>query len=77
MAYTMIDDAAYEVQKKMKKEKRRVFLENMKSFHHRIVARFLRKRGWVAFYLEEEARTCKDMCWLKLYQSEELKNKKA
>ncbi len=71
MAFTMIDDAVYEVQKNMKKESRRVFFKNFKTIHHRIVARFLRKRGWVVFYLEEEARKCKDMCWLKLYQDEE------
>lgn len=71
MVYNMIDDAAYEVQKNMRKEKRRVFCENIKSFHHRIMARFLRKRGWVVFYLEEEARACKNVCWLKLYQDSE------
>lgn len=52
----------------MRKEKRHVVFKNAKSFHHRIMAKYLRKRGWVVFYLEEEARTCKDMCWLKLYQ---------
>ena len=52
------------------------WLRNAKSFHHRIMARFLRKRGWVAFYLEEQARTCKGgVCWLELYQSEEKRGK--
>jgi len=32
--------------------------------------KFLRKRGWVVFYLEEEYRECKQVCWLKLYLSE-------
>ena len=32
---------------------------------------YLRKRGWVVFYLEKQHRECKDMCWLKLYQQEE------
>ena len=54
-----------------KKESRRVFWNNAKSFHHRLMARFLRKRGWVAFYLDEEARQCKGMCWLGLYQENE------
>ena len=45
--------------------------ENLKTFHHRIMMRFLRKRGWAVFYLEEQARECKDMCWLKLYDSEQ------
>ncbi len=76
MAYTMFDDAAYEVQKKIKRENRRVFFKNAKTFHHRIMARFLRKRGWVVFYLEEGARKCKGECWLKLYQSEEARHSK-
>ena len=48
-----------------------VWLKNFMNIHHRIMARFLRKRGWVVFYLEESARECKDMCWLKLYQDEQ------
>jgi hypothetical protein len=45
---------------------------NVKTFHHRILANFLRKRGWVVFYLEDQHRVCnEDTCWLKLYLSEE------
>ena len=48
-----------------------VWFRNSLSFHHRLMANFLRKRGWVAFYLEEEARNCNNgICWLKLYQQE-------
>ena len=68
MAYTMIDDTAYEIQKNTRKEKLHVFFQNAKSFHHRLMANFLRKRGWVVFYLEEKARTCNGECWLKIYQ---------
>ena len=40
------------------------------SLHERLLARFLRRRGWVVFYLEEQSRVCNgDTCWLKLYQS--------
>lgn len=74
MAYTMMDDAAYEVQKQMRKEKIKVFFSNAKRFHHRLMAKFLRKRGWVVFYLEEEHRTCKGQCWIDLYQAEEKRN---
>jgi len=36
------------------------------------MAYYLRRRGWVVFYLEDKHRHCRDgMCWLKLYQSEE------
>lgn len=43
---------------------------NLLSWHHRLVADYLRKRGWVVFYLEEQARACNgDTCWMKLYQS--------
>lgn len=44
---------------------------NVKTFHHRMLAKYLKKRGWVVFYLEEENRTCGDTCWLKLYQDEQ------
>ncbi len=48
-----------------------VWLKNSLHFHHRIMANFLRKRGWVAFYLEKEARSCKgETCWLSLYEAE-------
>ena len=50
-----------------------VYLRNLLHIHHRIMAKFLRKRGWVVFYLEEQARECKDMCWLKLYLSEQVR----
>ncbi len=47
-----------------------VAARNSRSFHHRIMARFLERRGWVCFYLEEQARTCRDQgtCWLGLYE---------
>lgn len=36
--------------------------------------RYLRKRGWVVFYLDEFARKCqKGFCWLSLYETERLK----
>ena len=47
-----------------------VWLHNALHFHERMMMRFLRKRGWVVFYLmPEDARTCRDgTCWMKLYQ---------
>ena len=48
-----------------------MILHNVLTWHHRILARFLRKRGWVVFYLEKEARSCTEgSCWLKLYEYE-------
>jgi len=42
------------------------------SYLNRQMAFYLRRHGWVVFYLEERHRHCRDgMCWLKLYQSEE------
>ncbi len=49
-----------------------VWLDNARTFHYRVVARFLRNRGWVVFYLPEDQRECnhdRDICWLKLSQS--------
>lgn len=50
-----------------------VQMQNARTFHNRILARFLRKRGWVVFYLEPYARhcsaekKCEADCWLELY----------
>lgn len=54
---------------------RKIIWHNVFTFHHRMMMRYLRKRGWVVFYLEKEARHCNvengGTCWLKLYESEE------
>jgi len=50
--------------------KAKVFSQNAMMFHQRLIANFLRKRGWVVFYLEERDRKCKGHCWLDRYQSE-------
>jgi len=52
-------------------EKIMVWIRNALTFHHRVAARFLRRREWVVFYLPEDQRECKDMCWLKLYGEEQ------
>ncbi len=54
-------------------DKIKVFLHNLKHIHHRAMAGYLRKRNWVAFYLEPQYRECKEMCWLKIYESEQKK----
>jgi hypothetical protein len=48
-----------------------VMLQNTRHIHERWMARFLERRGWVVFYLEEYARNCPSQgaCWLELYQS--------
>ena len=55
-------------------EKLKVWLHNFRHVHHRLMARFLRKRNWVAFYLEPKHRKCNEgTCWLSLYESEQRK----
>jgi|GEM_PF-4114874 hypothetical protein len=50
-----------------------VTMHNALRFHHRLMAKYLRRRGWVAFYLDEVSRTCNgDTCWMKLYQSSDM-----
>jgi hypothetical protein len=51
---------------------------NLITTHHRWMATFLRRRGWVVFYLDERVRFCvrrdppeMDGCWLRLYQEGE------
>ena len=52
-------------------DKIRVFLHNFLRLHHRLMMRYLRKRGWVVFYLESEHRKCNGgTCWLSLYESQ-------
>jgi len=43
-------------------------LHNLKTLHHRMMMRFLQKRGWVVFYLDKKARICNGNCWLKMYE---------
>lgn len=45
---------------------------NVITTHHRWMANFLRKRGWVVFYLDEQCRQCNGgVCWLSLYEQGE------
>lgn len=44
------------------------WLKNLPTFHHRLMARYLERRGWVVFYLEGEHRRCASACWLRLYE---------
>ncbi len=38
----------------------------------RMLTRYLRRRGWVVFWLDIGARTCQaDGCWLNLYEQSE------
>ena len=45
--------------------------QNVWSAPNRWMARYLKKRGWVVFYLDKQYRTCDAGCWLKLYQESE------
>ncbi len=59
------------INRNWKTSRRGVWLRNALKLHHRIMARFLRNRGWVVFYLEPQARKCNsDMCWLEAYRAE-------
>jgi hypothetical protein len=48
-----------------------VIWQNVRTAPHRWMAAWLRRRGWVCFYLDEQARVCRDLCWLQLYQAGE------
>lgn len=46
----------------------------MRRMLERWMARFLKKRGWVVFYLDPVARHCSPangICWLNLWQQQE------
>lgn len=40
----------------------------------RFLVRFLRRRGWIVFWLDKPARKCRHECWLELYLAEENRN---
>jgi len=51
----------------------RVWFRNLKHIHERILVNYLRKKGWVVFWLDKQARFCnegegKGTCWLRLYE---------
>lgn len=44
------------------------WIRRVKNFHIVLMMQYLRKRGWVVFYLPEDARRCCDgICWIKSY----------
>jgi hypothetical protein len=50
-------------------ERFQVWLRNFRHVPERMMMRFLRGRGWVVFYLEEQHRKCgHGSCWLEIYQ---------
>lgn len=52
-----------------------IIWQNVWSWPNRVMARYLRRRGWVVFYLDEQSRHCGEgknlTCWLALYQDDE------
>ena len=61
-----------------KVEDTKMWFRNARMFYERIMMRYLRKRGWVVFWLDKENRSCSgggNTCWLKLYNEELTKEK--
>lgn len=46
---------------------------NVLNAPNRWMANYLRRRGWVVFYLDKQARECRGGCWLQLYEEGEAK----
>jgi len=46
---------------------------NVVTTPNRWMAYWLRRRGWVCFYLDEPARECRAVCWMQEYQRSERK----
>ncbi len=49
--------------------------QNIKTSGNRVMAYWLRRQGWVCFYLDEQSRTCTGLCWLEQYQASEKLNR--
>jgi hypothetical protein len=45
-------------------------IANLITAPNRWMAAWLRRQGWVCFYLDPEARVCRELCWLELYAAE-------
>ena len=63
----------------IKKRRCQRWIANVLCVHHRIMATYLRREGWVVFYLEEENRCCTNNtngCWLNRYKALLLKREK-
>ena len=59
-------------------ERLRVWLRNFMHVHERVMMRYLRRRGWVVFYLEPRYRMCSPgpcNCWMKLYEEGEARER--
>jgi hypothetical protein len=55
-----------------------VWIRNNLHLHERLMAWYLRRSGWVVFYLDERSRECNQgTCWMKLYQTEVTKEARA
>ena len=55
-----------------------VWWNNFKNFPSRMMANYLKKHGWVVFYLDEQSRHCSgpgQVCWLEIYNAEERRRK--
>lgn len=49
-----------------------IIWNNVRNAPQRWAAKWLKRRGWVCFYLDQEYRTCNGgTCWLRLYQDGE------
>ena len=61
--------------KPLLRERIRVWLRNLPSTPQRIAANWLRRRGWVCFYLEPQYRHCRGGgCWMSLYEQSAREN---
>lgn len=43
---------------------------NASSSPNRLMARYLVRHGWVAFYLPCESRECRELCWMQMYKNQ-------
>ena len=47
------------------------WFRNLPGLPNRLMAYWLRSRGWVVFYLDEQSRHCSGVCWLEEYKRSE------
>lgn len=48
---------------------RPIIWHNVRTAPNRWMARYLERRGWVVFCLDEDKRSCDHGCWMQLYET--------
>ncbi len=52
------------------------FLKNLPGLPERLMAKYLKKKGWTVFWLDENIDCKNKHCWLQIYRESEARDAK-